>query len=48
MRTQKELSSREFQDDMAELKTLLDKEGIKYSFDRHEGAYQLEDVMEVL
>jgi hypothetical protein len=29
---------KEFQDDMSELKELLDKEDIKYTFIRHEGA----------
>jgi hypothetical protein len=38
MRTKKELNSKEFRDDMTDLKELLDKEGIKYSFMRHEGA----------
>ncbi len=38
MRTREELNSKEFQDDLSELKTLLDKEGIKHSFYRHEGA----------
>ena len=38
MRTQKELDSKEFQDDMTELKELLEKEKINFSFKRHEGA----------
>ncbi len=38
MRTQEELNSKEFQDDMTELKNLLDKESIEYSFKRHVGA----------
>jgi len=38
MRPKEELNSKEFQDDMTDLKELLDKEGIKYSFMRHEGA----------
>ena len=38
MRTQEELNSKEFQDDMTELKELLEKEGIDFTFKRHEGA----------
>lgn len=38
MRTKEELSSPEFNDDMSELKALLDKKGIEYRFGRHPGA----------
>ena len=38
MRTKEQLNSKEFQDDMSELKELLEKEGIEYTFRRHEGA----------
>ena len=40
MRTQNELKSKEFQDDMTELKDLLEKENIKHTFKRHQGAEQ--------
>ena len=38
MRTQEELQSKEFNDDMTELKELLEKEDIKHIFKRHIGA----------
>ena len=38
MRTQKQLNSREFQDDMSELKKLLDEAKIEYIFEKHMGA----------
>lgn len=38
MRTQEELKSKEFNDDMTELKELLEKEGIEHTFKRHRGA----------
>lgn len=38
MRTQEELNSKEFQDDMTELKELLEKEKIDFIFKRHLGA----------
>jgi len=38
MITQEELNKKEFQDDMTELKELLEKEGIKHTFKRHQGA----------
>lgn len=38
MRTKEELNSQEFNDDMTDLKNLLDKKGIKYEFKRHLGA----------
>lgn len=38
MRTQKELESKEFQDDMSELEELLRKENIGYIIKKHEGA----------
>lgn len=38
MRTKKELESEELNDDMTELKTLLEKKGIEHTFKRHQGA----------
>lgn len=38
MRTKEELKSKEFNDDMTELKELLEKEGIEHIFKRHRGA----------
>ena len=38
MRIQEELNSKEFQDDMTELKELLEKEKIDFTFKRHIGA----------
>ena len=38
MRTQEELKSKQFNDDMSELKELLEKEDIKHTFKRHLGA----------
>ena len=38
MRTKKELKGKEFNDDMSELKELLEKEGIKHTFKKHSGA----------
>uniref|UniRef100_A0A6H1ZJQ7 Uncharacterized protein n=1 Tax=viral metagenome TaxID=1070528 RepID=A0A6H1ZJQ7_9ZZZZ len=38
MKKQEELNNKEFQDDMTELKELLEQEGIEHTFGRHEGA----------